>query len=698
MTPPIRIMLNHKPSRMASLSLLGLLISHVFMVTRNCSAFHLPTTPSVRVCSVGTNNNNIYHAQAALPSTSSKRTSSTRCNISHLQMMSSSNNMNNMIPSAEEVVQQKQEAYTALASFHETAHSLTQSSSSQLLSLMKGVDTGGDEEDGDEVKAEYWSCNNGAISYSVPMDPAAGLKKGVISKPYKCSVQVEMDLGELAGRSKRTGLRLVESIQFTGNDDDGNGSSSSSSSSSLPFVRSIPLGANVDVDAVDGSYSLDDTIVQSLGDSPSLPLLPPSLLVGVVDPTAVQFLVEHTLATSETERFRCFLLYGDDSLASGKSNHQGGENEGDDGDEGAEEDFAVLAAAKSAETKEKSHKKGSKSERGKTERNYRLLGVILAEETKVMPEKVEPTDDKNSSDDGDVDYASDFISQMIESPASSESSSSPLDLLQIDQTGESEDDKMKQLMQSLDKHNTRVMESAAGDIGSGSDNTKMEPHSLSMFGLTSGVWLGDTFVRESLPSTFGQALQKGFGKKGSSPSDGDSEEDRFATWCMGVQKCALQFEWDDTSVTQQYTYGKVLGTATSLSSMANIKSDGVVAVNEARRMKKREEKRVIWDMEGGAYVAGLIGPSYFRAPRYMAFSQSRSYSADAYLTEFMVFQRPVNDESSSKNLGTVIDLDAAEEYYCSRTSRLYNSNDGSLMQGSTAFFSMTQPPVDAPMQ
>ena len=51
-TTPICIMLNHTPSRMASFSLLGLLISHVFIVTRNCSAFHLPTTPSVRVCGV----------------------------------------------------------------------------------------------------------------------------------------------------------------------------------------------------------------------------------------------------------------------------------------------------------------------------------------------------------------------------------------------------------------------------------------------------------------------------------------------------------------------------------------------------------------------------------------------------------------------------------------------------------------------
>ena len=157
--------------------------------------------------------------------------------------MMSSNDDRNM-PSQEEIAQNKQSAYNALASFHETSSSLT--SSTQIKSLLAGLDDGLGEEE--QVKPEYWSCSKGAITYNVPMDPAAGLKRGVISKPYKCSVQVEMDLGELRGGVKRRGLRLVESIQFGKENDE-------ATSLSIPFVRSIPLGANVDVDAVDGSYS-----------------------------------------------------------------------------------------------------------------------------------------------------------------------------------------------------------------------------------------------------------------------------------------------------------------------------------------------------------------------------------------------------------------------------------------------------------
>ena len=48
----------------------------------------------------------------------------------------------------------------------------------------------------------------------------------------------------------------MESIQF---DNEGGDSDDDDAFSSLPFVRSIPLGANVDVDSVDWSYSLDDT-------------------------------------------------------------------------------------------------------------------------------------------------------------------------------------------------------------------------------------------------------------------------------------------------------------------------------------------------------------------------------------------------------------------------------------------------------
>ncbi|KAL7535729.1 hypothetical protein ACHAXR_006695 [Thalassiosira sp. AJA248-18] len=659
-----------KPSRALFfwLAVSSLVISNANVIF--CTAFQLPS-PSIR------KNANPQPCRAAAAASKSR--------ILPLRMSSSgSSSSSSNIPSEEEIVRQKQEAYNALSSFHETSYSLTQSSSTQIKSLLKDLDTiginNGEDDEGEQTKPVYWRCSKGAITYSVPMDPAAGLKRGVISKPYKCSVQVEMDLGELrggggggggGGNIRRRGLRLVESIQFGNSDKEDD-----SALSSLPFVRSLPLGANVDVDAVDGSYSLDDAIPTTTDqgrdsvESPSLPLLPPSLLVGVVDPTAVQFLVEHTLAVSETERCRCFLLYGDATNARG-----GGDDDGEDGNDvgdndGEEDDFAILAAKK-AKAKD-------------AERSYRLLGVVLAEETKVMPEQT--TEGKESGDDAEDDYASDFISQMIEA-SPSESPASPLDLLEINQP-ESEDDKLERLMQSLDKHNERVMESAMEGATSG-DNAKMERHSLGMFGLTSGVWLGDTFVRETIPSRLLQSRQKGFGKK--SETLNKVEEDRFATWQMGVQKIALHFKWDyDSSVTQSYTYGKVMGTATSLSSMANIKSDGVVAVNDARRRKKREERRVVWDMDGGAYVAGLIGSCYFRAPRYMSFYKSRSYSADPYLTEFMVFYRP-----ESKALDAEMDTDAVPEYYCSRTSRLYNANDGSLMQGATAFFAMKQPLLDS---
>jgi len=133
-----------------------------------------------------------------------------------------------------------------------------------------------------------------------------------------------------------------------------------------------------------------------------------------VDPSAVQFLMEHTLAVS------CFLLYGN-----------------------------VSGQASIVEEGEYDKEKSSEGER-----NYRLLGVVLAEETKVMPEAPKYS---ASDDDEEADYASDFISQMIKSsPSPSDSPSSPLNLLALNQSDDGtsdEDDKMKRLMESPDKYN-----------------------------------------------------------------------------------------------------------------------------------------------------------------------------------------------------------------------------------------------------
>ena len=82
---------------------------------------------------------------------------------------------------------------------------------------------------------------------------------------------------------------------------------------------------------------------------------------------------------------------------------------------------------------------------------------------------------------------------------------------------------------------------------------------------------------------------------------------------MGVQKVALRFDWDySTQVAQSYDWGRSMGRASLMSSSGRSKCMGTVVVNEGRRAKYREERRVVWDMDGGAYVAGLIGSSYFR--------------------------------------------------------------------------------------
>jgi hypothetical protein len=104
------------------------------------------------------------------------------------------------------------------------------------------------------------------MSYAVPMDPAAGIGIDRPSRPYPCtvSVMVDMDVDDGGGggrgssgrRRGRGGLRLVETIQpisAAGGED--------VVKDAMPFVRSLSLGANIDVNPIDGSYSLDDVVI-----------------------------------------------------------------------------------------------------------------------------------------------------------------------------------------------------------------------------------------------------------------------------------------------------------------------------------------------------------------------------------------------------------------------------------------------------
>ena len=73
----------------------------------------------------------------------------------------------------------------------------------------------------------------------------------------------------------------------------------------------------------------------------------------------------------------------------------------------------------------------------------------------------------------------------------------------------------------------------------------------------------------------------------------------------------------------------------------------------------------------------------------MSFSRVRSYNHEPFLTEFMSFFRLPENSSFLAATSESGDIEGPG-YYCSRISRLYNAHDGSLMQGSTAFFAMGQ--------
>ncbi len=175
----------------------------------------------------------------------------------------------NSMPSNDEIVTQKREAYAVLSLFHETSSSLSNASSLSLMSSswMWSIFCGlKDKYDKSSLllssrREEYWSCINGATLYAVPMDPTAGIGIVRLSRPYHCTVSVMADIDSnggrgggrgLSGRRRgRGGLRLVETIQpisAAGGED--------VVKDAMPFVCLLSLGANVD-----GSYSLDDVVV-----------------------------------------------------------------------------------------------------------------------------------------------------------------------------------------------------------------------------------------------------------------------------------------------------------------------------------------------------------------------------------------------------------------------------------------------------
>jgi hypothetical protein len=183
-------------------------------------------------------------------------------------------NAHNSMPSNDEIATQKCEAYAALSLFHKRLSSLPDASSLLLMSssrmwlIFRGLKDKYHESSSllSLRRAEYWSCIDGVTLYMVLMDPAANIGIGRPSRPYRCMVSVMADIdvnggggggrGSSGRRRGRGGLRLVETVQpisAAGGED--------VIEDVMPFSCLLSLGANVDIDPVNGSYSLDNVVV-----------------------------------------------------------------------------------------------------------------------------------------------------------------------------------------------------------------------------------------------------------------------------------------------------------------------------------------------------------------------------------------------------------------------------------------------------
>ena len=165
-----------------------------------------------------------------------------------------------------------------------------------------------------------WINDEGAISF----DSSGGSK--MRSSPFKTSSSTRLGLSADAGEA----LKMVETVEW------GEG---------MIFGRSSVLGNLADVDSVDGSYSLHSIIERESGDdvvdTVSSCALPQS--ISGIDPCRISTVIESCLIATETERVRCFMLYGKSAMSISTSN---------DGDEDSMEEQRLLRIVISHERKE----------------------------------------------------------------------------------------------------------------------------------------------------------------------------------------------------------------------------------------------------------------------------------------------------------------------------------------------------------
>jgi hypothetical protein len=209
-----------------------------------------------------------------------------------------------------------------------------------------------------------------------------------------------------------------------------------------------------------------------------------------------------------------------------------------------------------------------------------LARVVVLHEQKV-PSNAQSTQADLLAMSSDIDRIVDKITGQVAGNNSSDSA-----LLR-----ESPQERMERVMSS-------TMPSAQ------QEGNALSLHPMSLLELSSGVWIGDSIVRD-VPGVQSTPYKRGSGFSSVNPA-GDATVD-LGSWDMGVQKTAWQWIWDyGESIRQQNDAGKAMGAA--MADELSQSLSGTVCVNEnlSRRIPKKE-RMVYINWNNGDYVGFLLG-------------------------------------------------------------------------------------------
>lgn len=136
------------------------------------------------------------------------------------------------------------------------------------------------------------------------------------------------------------------------------------------------------------------------------------------------------------------------------------------------------------------------------------------------------------------------------------------------------------------------------------EDNALSLHPMSLLELSSGVWMGDSIVRD-VPGVQSTPYKQGSGFGSVNPG-GQATMD-LGSWDIGVQKTAWQWIWDyGESIRQQDDIGRAMGAA--MADELSQSLSGTICVNESlsRRIPKNE-RMVYIDWNNGDYVGFLLG-------------------------------------------------------------------------------------------